>query len=120
MNPERKSGWTTFFQIASALSLIIGVFIFITAIQSSGNKQEELFVSSVIAIVSGFNGFFIAFLVQTFFECRNYLKRIDSKLKGSNEMYSAPNLSESDSNSTVLLVAFLVVAIVFVIIIKIK
>jgi len=119
MNPDRKSGWTTFFQVCSTLSLIIGVFILMTAIQLS-EKKEELLVSSVIAIVSGFNGFFIAFLVQTFFECRNYLKRIDSKLRGSNEMYSAPNSSESDSNSTVLFVAFLVVAIAFVVIIKFK
>jgi len=120
MNPERESGWTTFFQICSTLSLIIGVFILMTAIQSSGNKQEELLVSSVIAIVSGLNGFFIAFLVQTFFECRNYLKRIDSKLRGSDEMYSAPNSSKSDSNFTILLVAFLVVAIAFIVIIKFK
>jgi hypothetical protein len=120
MNPDRKSGWTTFFQVCSTLSLIIGVFILITAIQSSGNKQEELLVSSVIAIVSGFNGFFIAFLIQIMFECRNYLKRIDSKLKDSNEMYSAPNLPHSEGNSAALLVAFLVVAVVFVVIIKFK
>jgi hypothetical protein len=120
MNPERKSGWTTLFQVCSTLSLIIGLFIFIIAIQSSGNKQEELLVSSVIAVVSGLNGFFIAFLIQILFECRNYLKRIDSNLKGSNEMYSAPNLSHSEGNSTALLVVFLVVAIVFIIVIKIK
>ena len=114
MNPERKSGWARLFEVCSVLSFGIGLTILIFA------EKQDYYVASIIAIVSGINGLFIGFLTQTFFECRNYLKRIDSKLSGSTEVNSLPKASSSDSHSTILLIAFLVVAIGFIVVIKLK
>ena len=112
MNPEKKSGWARLFEVCSVLSFSIGVIILVFS------KKQEEYIASIIAIVSGLHGFFIAFLIQTFVECRNYLKQIDSKLTGSTEEHSSTKSYSSDSNSSILLISLLVVAIAIIAIIK--
>ena len=82
MKNQKDCGWATFFSTLGWMFIVVGLVATVFIPFSGFNVSVMITVLS--SIVTAFNFFFLSFLIQLIFECRNYLRDIaDSKKENS-------------------------------------